>query len=218
MPSAVACATSRWIDVSPIPRRAIRDPHQRDRVVGVVQQREVGYSVLDLGALVEPRPADHLVRHALADKHVLEDAQLGVRPVEDRDLGCGVAELHETGYLRRDEACLRVLVFDLDHLHGVAVAELRPQPFRLPVAVVVDDRVRRPEDRVRRAVVLLERDRVGPTEVLLEVEDVANVGAAQSVDRLVRIAHHEQVPMFAASSCRRRYWALLVSWYSSIRM
>jgi chemotaxis signal transduction protein len=46
-------------------------------------------------------------------------------------------------------------------------------------------RVRRAEDRLRRAVVLLELDdgRVGI--VVLEVEDVADVGAAEAVDRVV---------------------------------
>ncbi len=175
------------------PPRPVGDPHQRDGVVRVVEQGQVGDGVLDLGALVEARPADHLVRHSLADEHVLQHARLGVRPVEDRDLGGRVPGLDETRDLGRDEACLRVLVLDLDDLDRVALPELRPEPLRLAVAVVVDDRVRRPEDRVRRAVVLLERHGVRPAEVLLEVEDVADVRAAEGVDRLVRIADGEDV-------------------------
>ena len=54
-------------------------------------------------------------------------------------------------------------------------------------------RVRGLEDRVRRAVVLLERDRLRAGEVALELEDVADVGASEGVDRLVRIAHGENV-------------------------
>ena len=61
---------------------------------------------------------------------------------------------------------------------------------------MVDDRVGSLEDRVRRAVVLLEGDRVGPAEVLLEVEDVADVGSPEGVDRLVGISDGKHVPVF----------------------
>ena len=53
----------------------------------------------------------------------------------------------------------------------------------------------RAQDRVRRAVVLLERDRARPGEVALEVEDVADVGAAEGVDRLIRVADGAEVPV-----------------------
>ena len=128
--------------------------------------RQVGDRVLDLGALVETRAADHLVRDPLANEHVLEHARLRVRPVEDRDLGGRAARLDEARDLGGDEARLGVLVLDLDDLDGIAFPELRPEPLRLAVAVVVDHGVRRFEDRVRRAVVLLERDRVRAAEVL----------------------------------------------------
>ncbi len=90
-----------------------------------------------------------------------------------------------------------MLVLDLDDLDRLALAELRPEPLRLAVAVVVDHRVRRLEDRVRRAVVLLERDRAGAGEVALEVEDVADVRAAEGVDRLVGVPDHQQVLVLA---------------------
>jgi hypothetical protein len=86
-----------------------------------------------------------------------------------------------------------VFVLDLDHLDGIALAELRPEALRLAVAVVVDDGVGRPEDRVRRPVVLLEGHGVGAAEVLLEVEDVADVGASERIDALVGVAHREDV-------------------------
>src|SRR5262249_39179166 len=47
---------------------------------------------------------------------------------------------------------------------------------------------RRLEDRPRRTVVLLQDDRLGTDEVRLEVQDVANVGLAPTVDRLVLVA------------------------------
>ena len=187
IPSASACVTSRCSDVSPIPRRgrfAMRS--KRDGVVRVVDDGEVRHRVLDLGALVEARAADHLVGHLLPHEHVLEHAALRVRAVEDRDLGRRPAALDEPRDLRRDEPRLGVLVLDLDDLHRLALAEVGEEPLRLAVAVVLDHGVRGAEDRVRRAVVLLERDRLGAGEVALEVEDVVDVGAAEAVDRVVR--------------------------------
>ena len=128
IPSAVA-----WRD-EPLDRRVadpapgtVGDPHQRDRVVRVVEEREVGDRILDLGALVEARAADHLVRDALPDEHVLEHARLCVRAVEDRELGGGRARLDEPRDLGGDEARLRVLVLDLDDLDRIT---LRRAPTR----------------------------------------------------------------------------------------
>ena len=188
--------TSRCSDVSPIAApRTVRDPQQRDGVVRVVEDGEVGDRVLDLGALVEARAADHLVGDLLAHEHVLEHAALRVRPVEDGDLGGRPAVFDEPRDLGRDEPRLGVLVLDLDDLHRLALAEVGEQALRLAVAVVLDHRVRGAEDRVRRAVVLLERDRPGAGEVALEVEDVVDVRAAEAVDRLVGVADREHVPV-----------------------
>ena len=88
-----------------------------------------------------------------------------------------------------------MLVLDLDHLHGVALAELRPEPLRLTVTIVVDDGVGGLEDRVRRAVVLLEGDDPRAGEVVLELRDVADVRAAEGIDRLVRVSDGEHVPV-----------------------
>ena len=45
---------------------------------------------------------------------------------------------------------------------------LRPQVLRLPVRVLLDDFVRRLEDPLRRAVILLEEDDFCPRIILLE--------------------------------------------------
>ena len=125
----------------------------------------------------------------------LEHSRLRVHPVEDRDLAARVALLDEAGDLGGDVARLGLLVLDLDHPHRIAVAELRPEPLFLPLGVVRDHGVRRLENRVRRAVVLLERDRACLGEVALELQDVADVGATEGVDRLVGIADRADVVM-----------------------
>ena len=172
---------------------AVRDPHERDRVVWVVDRLQVRDGVLDLGALVEARPADHLVRDALPNEHVLQHARLRVRPVEDADLVAGKALLDQTRNAGRDEPRLRVLVLDLDDVHRLAVAEVGPELLRLALAVVRDHVVGSVQDVVRRAVVLLERDRASAGEVALEVKDVVDVSGPERIDRLVRVANSTNV-------------------------
>ena len=58
----------------------------------------------------------------------------------------------------------------------------------LAPGVVGDDRVGRVEDHLRAAVVLVEHDRGDVLEHLLELGDVAHVGAAPPIDRLVPVA------------------------------
>ncbi len=165
--------------------RPVGDPQQRHRVGRVVENGEVRDGILDLGPLVEPWAADHLIRDLLAHQDVLEHAALRVGPVEDGDLGSRPAVVDETRDLRRDEARLGVLVLDLDDLHRLTLSELREETLGLAVPVVLDHRVGGAENRVRRAVVLLESDRARPGKVALEVEDVADVGATEAVDRIV---------------------------------
>ena len=177
------------------PPRAVHDPAQRHLVGRVPDHLEIGDRVLDLGPLVEARAADHPVGHALPHEQVLEHAGLRVHPVEDRDVGRARTRVDRLGDLAGDEPGLGVLVVGLDHPHREAGAEVRPEPLRLSVRVAVDDVVRGVEDRLRRAVVLLERDDVRPGEVVLELGDVSDVGAAERVDRLVLVADHGDVPV-----------------------
>ena len=175
--------------------RPVRDPRERDGVVRVVDRLQVRDDVLDLGALVEAGPAEDDVRDPLPDEDVLEHARLRVRPVEDRDLVAVDALLDEACDPGRDVPRLGVLVLDLDHAHGLAVAELRPEVLLLALAVVRDDAVRGAEDVVRGAVVLLQRDRPRAGEVALELEHVADVGAPEGVDGLVGVADRAHVPV-----------------------
>ena len=129
----------------------------------------------------------------MAHEQILEHARLRVRAVEDGDLRRARAALDEGADARRDDARLVVLVLGLDHAHRLAVAELAPEPLLDPARVVLDDRVGRVEDALRRAVVLLQPHDARVGEVALEVEDVADVGAAPGVDRLVGVAHDHDV-------------------------
>ena len=175
--------------------RPVRDARQRDRVGRVVEHLQVGDRVLDLGPLVEPRPADHLVVDALPHEDVLQHAALGIGSVNHGHLGEARALVEHARDLGGDVARLGVLVLDLDDAHRLALAEVGPELLLLALAVVLDDRVGRVEDAVRRAVVLLQRDHGRPGEVALELEDVADVRAAEAVDALVRVADHHEIPV-----------------------
>ena len=85
---------------------------------------------------------------------------------------------------------LVVELADDDLLAAVAVG---PQVLGLLVDVVGDQPVGGVEDRLGRAVVLLEQDGVGIGKVPLELEDVADVGAAERIDRLKIVADNGQV-------------------------
>ncbi len=73
-----------------------------------------------------------------------------------------------------------------------AGARRRPEVLRLAVGVAGDDRVRRGQDRLGRAVVLLQQDRARVRVVPLELQDVADGGAPERVNRLVGVADDAQ--------------------------
>ena len=171
----------------------VEHPADRDLVGGVDQHPQVGQRVAHLAPLVEAHPTDDLVGLAGADEHLLEDARLGVGAVEDghvRGLATRVDELVD---LLADEAGLVVLVVGDVADDPLAVAGLGPQALVLAAGVVGDDRVGGGQDGLGRAVVLLEHDRRRVGEVLLEVHDVADVGAAERVDRLVGVTDDHQL-------------------------
>ena len=86
----------------------------------------------------------------------------------------------------RDEVGFLELVAAAEVDDPVAALAVGPEVLVLAVAVLADDRRRRVEDDLRRAVVPFELDDLRFAEILLEVEDVAQVGAAPLVDRLIR--------------------------------
>ena len=186
MPIVSACvehARQRRLP-DPAPGR-VGHAREGDDVLRVGEDGQVGDRVLDLRALVELRAADDLVADLAAHERVLEHPRLRVGPVEDRDLRARDALVDEPLDLPHHEPRLGVLVLELAHLDRIALAEIGPQRLPHPPAVVRDDRVGDAEDRLRRAVVLLEPHDLGVRVVVLEIEDVRDVGASEAVDRVV---------------------------------
>ena len=193
-PIVFACERIRAWVCWPIPRRGeLTTRREGDLVGGVGEQLQVGDRVLDLGPLVELRPADHLVGDLEPDQGVLEHPALGVHPVEDRDRVARVALLDQPVDLRGDVAGLGVLVVELADHDRLPARPLGPQVLFLLALVVGDEPVGGVEHGLRRAVVLLEQDRGRVGEVALELEDVADVGAAERIDRLEVVTDHGQI-------------------------
>ncbi len=156
-------------------------------VVRVDDQPHVGERVLDLLSLVEPDSADHLVGDAFAHQRVFNRSRLRVGAVEDRH-----RRFHVVGQRRpggsRDEVRLFQLVAAAEVQDAIATLAIGPQVLVLAVAILADDCGRGIQDDLRRAVVSFELDDLGFAEVLLEVEDVAQVGPPPLVNRLIGIA------------------------------
>ena len=162
-------------------------------VIGVAQGAQVGERILDFLTLVEAGATDHAVGQAGTHEHVLEGSGLRVGAVEDSDVtGLHAVFIGKAVNFAGDVACLGVLGFGdvTDNLRTRAGGG--PQLLRAAVGVALNDRIRRREDVLRGAVVLLEQDRVGVRVVLLEVRDIADIRAAEGVNGLVGVTHHGQ--------------------------
>ncbi len=136
----------------------------------------------------------------MADERVFQDTGLRVRAVEAGDLGAarGLGGIgHQTLDLAEHVARLGVLVRQLADDDRNAVADVGPQLLGELAAVVGDHTVAGGEDVLRRAVVALElddRDRlIGSREVVLEVEDVADIGSAEAENRLEIVPDDKEV-------------------------
>ncbi|VWX46794.1 conserved hypothetical protein [Micrococcus sp. 116] len=176
------------------PLGLVEDAAHVDVVVGVDDHPQVGERVLDLLAVVEARAADDPVRDAARHQPLLERTGLRVGPVEHGDVGRAdpvlVLQPVDGGGdpLRLGGLVLRGVADDRG-----ALPLGRPQALGTAVRVALDHRVGGVQDGLRGAVVLLELDGDGVREVLLELDDVADVRAAERVDGLVRVADDGQL-------------------------
>jgi hypothetical protein len=171
----------------------VDDPLEGEVVGRLGDQAEVGERVADLGALVEAEAADDLVGEADGDEPLLELAGLELGADEDRGVVERAAAALVALDLLADPARFLGPVPDADDLDLVALAGVGPQRLAEPAGVVGDEAGGGGEDVRGRAVILLEPDDLRAGEVLLEAEDVGDLGAAPRIDRLVVVADAAQV-------------------------
>ena len=173
-------------------------------LVGRVDDRpQVGQRVLDLPAVVEAGAADDLVGDAGPHERAprppgsarWSGRRRPCRPSASRRPSCSFAISLD------DPLRLVGLVVGVVADDGLAAALVGPQLLGLAAQVVGDDRVGGVEDGLGRPVVLLEHDHRGVGERLLELEDVADVGASEPIDRVV---HEHAVGHVGVASDRPR--------------
>ena len=166
----------------------IDDALEREVVVRLMDHAQIGDRVADLGALVEARAADHAVRQAEIDEALLEGAGLEARPHQHGDVVEAAAGALMGLDLLADEARLLLVVPQGRDAHPAAVLALGPERLAEARAVVRDQARGGAQDVPGRAVVALEPHHARAREILLEAQDVADLGAAPAVDRLVVVA------------------------------
>src|SRR5258705_6327502 len=104
--------------------------------------------------------------------------------------------------LLADDAGLLLGVPGGRHRHLLAGLALRAQRLAEPALVVGDEMGGCGKNMGGRAVVALQADHPGAREVLLEAQDVVDLGAAPAIDRLVVVAAPADV-LEHARRCRR---------------
>jgi hypothetical protein len=176
------------------PGRCVDDATERHVVRRVHGETQVGERILHLGPVVEAHAPDHHVGNVVLEELLLEGSRLGVGAIEDRALAEGAA-LSPHGVEDAPHGVLRLvaLVGSLVEADGVASAAFGDEALLLAGLVVSDHARGAVEDGSGGAVVPLETDHARLGMVLLEVEDVADVGTPPGVDRLVGIPYHAEV-------------------------
>ena len=178
-------------------------------IVGArMHDTQIGERVADFLALVEARAADHAIGQAERDETVLELAHLERGAHQDGDLvervrpPAAVVAL-ELLDLLADGARLFLRIPARGDLHLLARHVLGAQRLAEPAFVVGDEVRGGGEDVAGGAVVALEPDDLGAGEVVLEAQDVVDLGAAPAVDRLVVVADAADVLERAAAGVPR---------------
>ena len=160
-------------------------------VVGVGDQAQVGQRVLDLLALEEAQAAIHPVGHAAGEQLVLQHPRLGVRAVQQRDVGAAGTIPHQGLDLLDDPARLVAVGEGLIHADRLAGAAVGPQVLAEALGVVADQALAASRMLPWSGSSARGGSRFDP-EIALEVAHVADLGAAEGVDRLVVVAHAEE--------------------------
>jgi len=179
-------------------RRHVDHTQQAHIVPAAGHQFQVGQRVLHFRALVETETANHQVLAAPAPQRLLDLPALRIGAIKHGEALLG--RLHEdfidgVG----DEVGFTFGVRRLEQPDGVPLSRLGPQCLPLALYVVSHYGPGGVQHVLRRAIVLLQADHCGPREVMLEIQDVVNVGAAPTVDGLVLVAHHAEVLVAAGN-------------------
>ena len=173
----------------------IDDAAEPQIVHGVIQHAQVGQHILDFRPVEELHAAYNFIGDGVALQSVFQCVGLGVHPVENG----GVPEIPSPVDPHEDvpghKVCLVPLVKIGLYRHHVAAAVVRPEGLALPALVVLDDGVGGIQNVLGGAVVLFQSDHPCVLVLLFKIQDILNVGPPETVDGLVIVTHHAEVPV-----------------------
>ena len=168
--------------------RHVDDALEGEVVGRRVDHAQIGQRVADFGALVESGAADHAIGQAERDKTVFEFAHLERGPHQDRDVVELVAVALQLLDFLADGAGFLLGIPGAGDGDLLAVDVLGAQRLAEPSLIMRDQMRGGGEDVAGGAVVALEPDHLGAGKIVVEAQDVVDLGAAPAIDRLVVVA------------------------------
>ncbi len=186
----------------------VDDALEGEIVGGRIDHAQISQRIADFSALIEPRTADHAVGQAERDEAIFELAHLERGAHQDRDLVEIFARPLQVLDLLADGAGFLFGIPGAGHGDLLAVDILGAQRLAEP-AFVVRDQVRGGgEDVAGGAVIAFQADNLGAGKIVIETQDVIDLGAAPAIDRLVVVADaadvFERLPGRHSGMRRRR--------------
>ena len=168
--------------------RHVDDALEGEIVGRRIDDAQIGQRVADLGALIEARAADDAIGQAERDEAVLELAHLIRGAHQDRDVVERFALALQLLDLLADAARFFLRIPGAGDRDLLALDILGAQGLAEASFIVRDQMRGRGENMRRRAIIALQPDHLGAGKVVLEAQDVVDLGAAPAIDRLVVVA------------------------------
>ena len=194
------------------PELALGRIHRPDKrqVIGIHKHSQIANDILDFLALVKAYTAINLIRDRLRHQRLFNRARLRMHTVQNRN----ILVMYATSTIFH-----RILYRILDALHNpfrffarvlrmvkhrrLAAGTNRPQDLLDSVLVILDDRIRHLQNARRRAVIVLQQNRLCAFMELVKFQNAIDIGTAPAINRLVRVAHHKQVLVVTRKQIRQ---------------
>src|SRR5262249_5731320 len=144
---------------------------------------EVGQDVFDLFTIIESKPTHDLIGNLLASEHVFKLTALRIGTIENREVLVGtVLVACEPLDLRNNKFGFPTFIGELRANDRKPFFVISPKGFVLTRLVVADDLTGGRDDRLGRAVILLELHDFGAWIISLEIQNVMDISASPFVD------------------------------------
>ena len=157
-------------------------------IVGRGDDFQVSKRIAHFGTFIKTRAADHAVRHTQSNEAVLEGAHLEGGAHQDRHVVEHLALPLQVLDVVADGAGFLVAVPVRAHRDAVAIIAGGAQCLAKTAFIFGNQPRGGPQDLRRRAVIAFQPDHFRSREILLEAQNIVDLGAAPAIDRLVVVA------------------------------